>query len=65
MGTKKPKSVAAVKTVTRPARVRKARVTRGATKRRKRKVLDDPSLFGALPGMGEWAFPLLKELRDE
>ncbi len=30
-----------------------------------RKLFDDSSLFGALPGMGKWAFPLLKELRDE
>lgn len=65
MGTKKPKTVAVVKTATRPDRTRKTRTTRSVPKRRKRKVLDDPSLFGALPGMGEWAFPLLKELRDE
>ena len=30
-----------------------------------RKVFNDKSLFGALPGMANWALPLLKELRDE
>ena len=65
MGNKKAKSVAAVKAVARPGRVRKTRASRSVPKRLKRKVLNDPSLFGALPGMGEWAFPLLKELRDE
>ena len=28
-----------------------------------RKVFNDKSLFGALPGMANWAIPLLKELR--
>jgi len=30
-----------------------------------RKVFADKSIFGALPGMTEWALPLLKELRDK
>lgn len=39
------------------------KAARGA--RKPRKTLDDKSLVGAVPGMGKWAFPLLKELRDE
>ena len=31
----------------------------------KRKLFDDANLWGALPDMGKWAFPLLKELRNE
>lgn len=65
MGNKKPKTSAAVQTVARPAHTRKARAAQSVPARRKRKVLDDQSLFGALPGMGKWAFPLLKELRDK
>ncbi|MBK6628734.1 MAG: hypothetical protein IPJ87_04665 [Flavobacteriales bacterium] len=36
-----------------------------AAQRPKGKVFSNRSLFGALPGMSAWAFPLLKELRDE
>lgn len=30
-----------------------------------RKTFKAGELWGALPDMGKWAFPLLKELRDE
>lgn len=67
MPAKKSKAVPAVKPAIRRARVpRVKRVTRRSGKgAAARKVFDDPSLFGALPGMSEWALPLLKELRDE
>lgn len=72
MPAKKTKVIPAVKPTVR--KVRRSDVYRTAVKRTlkktstatsSRKVFDDPSLFGALPGMSEWAIPLLKELRDE
>ena len=65
MPAKKPKVAASVKTTARIARTRKPAAPRAKPKRRERKVLDDRSLFGALPGMGKWALPLLKAMRDE
>lgn len=67
MATRKSKVAASVKTVARVVRRARAHNPRPAVKRSKpkRKVLSDRSLFGALPGMGEWALPLLKQLRDE
>jgi len=65
MATTKRKVLALVKPAAR--RARHGRVVRKTTRTVKptRKVFSDKSLFGALPGMGQWAFPLLKELRDE
>jgi hypothetical protein len=72
MPAKKTKVIPAVKPAVRKARRSDAyktavKRTLKKTSRAKssRKVFDDPSLFGALPGMSEWAMPLLKELRDE
>jgi len=72
MSAKRTKAIPAVKPAVR--KVRRSEAYRTAVKRTlkksssaksSRKVFDDPSLFGALPGMSEWAMPLLKELRDE
>ncbi|MEO8067163.1 MAG: hypothetical protein ABI599_05675 [Flavobacteriales bacterium] len=68
MAKRRSKVAASVKTVARVARpARAVRPARPAVKRSKpkRKILLDRSLFGALPGMGDWALPLLKQLRNE
>lgn len=49
-------------TAPKPARVA---LKRSVAVKPKRKLLSDKSLFGALPGMADWALPLLKELRNE
>jgi hypothetical protein len=67
MPAKRTKAIPAVKPVVRKVRRIAAKRSMSKPSRRQsaRKVFDDPSLFGALPGMSEWAMPLLKELRDE
>ena len=67
MAERRKKEVPAVKPTARRVRLpSKARPGRPAKHAKpERKVFDDRSLWGALPGMGKWAFPLLKELRNE
>ncbi len=68
MPPKKRKVLASVKSSAKVARPRRApRPVSKAVRRERpvRKVFNDQILFGALPGMSEWALPLLKELRDE
>ncbi len=67
MATKKNKDIPAVKPVARRSRLAKraAHVRKGKTDGPMRKVFAAKELWGALPDMGKWAFPLLKELRDE
>jgi hypothetical protein len=67
MPAKKNKATPSVKPVAR--RTRSVKRKRAAHKKGEagplRKLFKDRTLWGALPGLGEWAFPLLKELRDE
>jgi len=68
MPPKKKKALPALKPVARrvraPKRARAVKKTAAPVKTL-RKVFADKSIFGALPGMTEWALPLLKELRDK
>lgn len=67
MVAKKNKTMAAVK----PAARQSSALRRSATVRKRkrtntgRKRFEVKELWGALPDMGKWAFPLLKEMRDE
>lgn len=68
MASRKKGTLASVKPVARRTRVvKRARVVKKQAPSVKpaRKVFSDKSLFGALPGMSDWALPLLKDLRDE
>lgn len=67
MGTKRNKAIPAVKSTARRSRATKhvATVRKRKTDAPMRKVFHAQELWGALPAMGKWAFPLLKELRDE
>lgn len=75
MPAKRKKALPAVKPVARRVRVSKStraakptgptKVVKVSPAKSVRKIFGDRSLFGALPGMSEWALPLLKELRDE
>ena len=68
MPARKKKVLPAVKPAARRVRAHKpGRVVKktAASVKPMRKVFGDKSLFGALPGMSEWALPLLKELRNE
>lgn len=62
MATTKPKH----RSTPTARKTRKKRAIGGAAQPKpERKLFLDQALFGALPDMGQWAFPLLKELRDE
>jgi hypothetical protein len=66
MPVKKRSKLSKVKPVARRVRVLKpVRVAKRPAAQTGRKVFSDVSVFGALPGMSEWALPLLKELRNE